>query len=35
MVFRERRIDRVESERVVLVDSWKTYVFEPLTVALN
>jgi hypothetical protein len=27
MVFRERGISRMESERVLLVDSWETYVF--------
>jgi hypothetical protein len=26
MVFREQVINRMESERVPLVDSWKTYV---------
>ena len=26
MVFREQDVNRMESERVPLVDSWKTYV---------
>jgi len=34
MVLQEQRVNRMEIEGVAIMDSWNTYVFEPLMTTL-